>query len=192
MVPRNDFWDVETVTIIKSKHVNSLSRHFRLSDCELIEVCHLSRTTTSCKLFESIYLERPIQQRLAGSICSLIALVRLGLRLSVVARSRASLVSEEIIYMLSPLELLIIGIISGVVTRTIVGGKAYGPVADALLGITGAFAADWVLEIFVPPPTYWANSALLTIWGAVALPLLAHFFARRRTTRRLHDSLSRR
>ena len=92
--------------------------------------------------------------------------------------------------MLSPLGLLIVGIIAGLVTRTIVGGKAYGPVADALLGITGAFAADWVLETFAPTPMDWTNSALITIWGAAALPLLAHFFARRRTSRRLHDSLS--
>ena len=105
-------------------------------------------------------------------------------------RFRASILSGEMIYMLPPLGLLIIGIITGLVTRTIVGGKAYGPVADALLGITGAFAADWALEIFAPAPMYWTNSTLLTTWAAAALPLLAHFFARRRTTQRLHDSLS--
>lgn len=92
--------------------------------------------------------------------------------------------------MLSPLGLLIVGIIAGLVSRTIVGGKAYGPVADALLGITGAFAADWVLGTFAPTPTDWTNSVLFTIWGAAALPLFAHFFARRRTSRRLRDSLS--
>ena len=86
--------------------------------------------------------------------------------------------------------LLIIGILTGLVTRAIVGGKAYGPVADALLGITGAFAVDWMLAVLTQTNMSWSDSTLLTIWGAAALPLLAHFFARRQTTRRLHGSLS--
>lgn len=84
--------------------------------------------------------------------------------------------------------LLAIGILTGLVTRTIVGGKAYGLVADALLGVTGAFAVDWALR-----ETYstisWSNSTLLTIWGAAALPLLAHFLTKRHTAR-LHGSSS--
>jgi uncharacterized membrane protein YeaQ/YmgE (transglycosylase-associated protein family) len=63
-----------------------------------------------------------------------------------------------------------------------VGGEAYGLVADALLAITGAFAVDWILELLSHNPTPWSNSTLLTIWGAAALPLLVHFFARRHCT----------
>ena len=85
--------------------------------------------------------------------------------------------------------LLAIGIITGLVIRIIVGGKAYGPVADALLGITGAFAVDWVLGVLADTQMPWPNSTLFTIWGAVAPPMLAHFFAKR-TERRLRDSLS--
>ena len=89
--------------------------------------------------------------------------------------------------------LLITGILTGLVTRNIVGGKALGTVADALLGITGAFAVDWILRV-VPHTTAmsWSNSTLFTIWGAAALPLLVHFFARRQSTRRLQGSLSSR
>jgi uncharacterized membrane protein YeaQ/YmgE (transglycosylase-associated protein family) len=89
--------------------------------------------------------------------------------------------------------LLITGILTGLVTRTIVGGKALGAVADALLGITGAFAVDWILRV-VPHTTAvaWSYSTLFTIWGAAALPLLVHFFARRQSTRRLQGSLSSR
>ena len=92
--------------------------------------------------------------------------------------------------MLAPWWLLIIGILIGLVTRTIVGGKAYGAVADALLGITGAFTVDWMLGVLTNNPMSWSNSTLFTIWGAAALPLLTHFFARRQTSRRLRRSLS--
>jgi uncharacterized membrane protein YeaQ/YmgE (transglycosylase-associated protein family) len=89
--------------------------------------------------------------------------------------------------------LLITGILTGWVTRTIVGGKALGAVADALLGITGAFAVDWMLRV-VPHTTAisWTNSTLFTIWGAAALPLVVHLLARRQSTRRLQGSLSSR
>ena len=86
---------------------------------------------------------------------------------------------KETILMLAPLWLLTIGIITGFVTRTIVGGKAYGAVADALLGITGAFAADWLLGVLTHTTFPSSNSTLLTIWGAAALPLLARFSTRR-------------
>ena len=77
--------------------------------------------------------------------------------------------------------LLTIGILTGLVTRTVVGGEAYGLVADALLGITGAFAVDWMLGVVTHTTISWSNCTLFTIWGAAALPLLAHFFARRQT-----------
>jgi uncharacterized membrane protein YeaQ/YmgE (transglycosylase-associated protein family) len=92
--------------------------------------------------------------------------------------------------MFAPWWLLIIGILTGLITRTIVGGKAYGPVADALLGITGAFAVDWLLSGPSYIATSWSNSVLFEIWGAAALPLLAHFLARRQLVRRQHGSLS--
>jgi len=87
--------------------------------------------------------------------------------------------------------LLLIGTLTGLVTRIIVGGKAYGAVADALLGITGAFAVDWMLRVVSHTTKIsWSNSTLFAIWGAAALPLLVHFFARRQTGRRLQGSLS--
>ena len=61
--------------------------------------------------------------------------------------------------------LLIIGILTGLVTRTIVGGKAYGAVADALLGITGAFAIDWMLQVVHHTTISWSSSTVFTIWG---------------------------
>jgi uncharacterized membrane protein YeaQ/YmgE (transglycosylase-associated protein family) len=84
--------------------------------------------------------------------------------------------------------LLTIGILTGLVTRTIVGGKAYGAVADALLGITGAFAVDWMLRMVFHTTISWSDSTLFTIWGAAALPLLVHFLARRQTARQLQGS----
>ena len=77
--------------------------------------------------------------------------------------------------MLAPWWLVTIGIVTGLVTRTIVGGKAYGTVGDALLGVTGAFSVSWMLETLAHTHTLvsWSNSTLFTIWGAAALPLLA-------------------
>jgi len=89
--------------------------------------------------------------------------------------------------MLTASWLLAIGVFTGVMTRTIVGGKAYGLVTDALLGITGAFVVDWILRVLTHTTISWSNSALLAIWGAAALPLLAHFLAKRNTAR-LHRS----
>ena len=85
--------------------------------------------------------------------------------------------------------LVAIGIITGLVARKIVGGKAFGPVADALLGITGAFAVDWILGV-TNTTMSWSSSGVLTIWGAAALPLFAHFWSKRQTARRLDGSLS--
>lgn len=78
---------------------------------------------------------------------------------------------------------LAIGILTGLVTRTIVGGKAYGAVADTLLGITGAFAANWTLGALTSTTISWSDSTLLTIWGAATLPLFAHFSARHQTAK---------
>jgi len=73
--------------------------------------------------------------------------------------------------------LLVVGILTGVVTRTLVGSKAYGPVADGLLAITGAFAVDRVFGVLIDTTMTWADSAVFTIWGGAEPPLLAHFVA---------------
>ncbi len=106
----------------------------------------------------------------------------------VVALFQHRRISGETIQM-APLWLLAIGILTGLAVRTIVGGNAYGSVADALLAVTGAFAVDWVLGQLNQNPRSWLDSTLFTIWGAAAMPLLAHLFARR-TTRQLRDSAS--
>jgi uncharacterized membrane protein YeaQ/YmgE (transglycosylase-associated protein family) len=107
----------------------------------------------------------------------------------VVALFQHCRISGEKIHM-APLWLLAIGILTGLAVRTIVGGNAYGAVADALLAVTGAFGVDWVLGQLNQTPKSWLDSTLFTIWGgAAAMPLLAHLFARR-TTRQLRDSAS--
>jgi uncharacterized membrane protein YeaQ/YmgE (transglycosylase-associated protein family) len=106
----------------------------------------------------------------------------------VVALFQRRLAWGETRLMLALWWLLTIGILTGLVTRTVVGGEAYGLVADALLGITGAFAVDWMLGVVTHTTISWSNCTLFTIWGAAALPLLAHFFARRQTARRLQGS----
>ena len=82
--------------------------------------------------------------------------------------------------------LLSIGALTGLITRTIVGGKAYGTIADALLGITGAFAVDWVLGMLTHTTVSWQNATLLTIWGAAALPFFVHRLAIHRPAGRGH------
>lgn len=77
-----------------------------------------------------------------------------------------------------PIWLVVIGILIGLATRTIVGGKAYGSVADALFGITGAFAVDWVLRLNHTTRS-WVDATVITIWGALAPPLLVHLLTRR-------------
>jgi uncharacterized membrane protein YeaQ/YmgE (transglycosylase-associated protein family) len=87
--------------------------------------------------------------------------------------------------MLNTWTLLAIGTLTGWITRTIVGGNAYGTVADALFGITGAFAVDWILGVLVHSTIFWTDRALFTIWGAAALPLLAHWFVSTRLPTRV-------
>jgi hypothetical protein len=87
----------------------------------------------------------------------------------------------EPIFMLAPSLLLIIGILTGLITRIIVGGKAYGAVADAV---------DWFLSGPTYTSTSWSNSLLFEIWGAAALPMFAHFLARRQVVQRQHGIVS--
>lgn len=80
--------------------------------------------------------------------------------------------------------LLIAGGFVGLVTRKVLGGKGFGAVTDMLLGITGAFAADWLIGVFASPAEVaWSYKILFIIWGAAALPLVAHFIARSRAPR---------
>jgi uncharacterized membrane protein YeaQ/YmgE (transglycosylase-associated protein family) len=77
---------------------------------------------------------------------------------------------------------LIIGSIVGFVARSVIGGKAYGTLTDALLGITGAFLASWILKLpSVDVRTSWAGKSVLMIWAAVALLFLVRFIAKRKT-----------
>jgi uncharacterized membrane protein YeaQ/YmgE (transglycosylase-associated protein family) len=73
--------------------------------------------------------------------------------------------------------LVIAGALIGLYVQVISREKAYGAVADALLGITGAFAAAWAIG---PREITWSARASLTIWTAAFLPYLSHFLARRR------------
>jgi uncharacterized membrane protein YeaQ/YmgE (transglycosylase-associated protein family) len=72
--------------------------------------------------------------------------------------------------------LVVAGASVGLVARLILGDKAYGVVIDALLGITGAFAANWAIG---RNEVTWSWRATLTIWAAAFLPWIAHFRARR-------------
>jgi len=70
------------------------------------------------------------------------------------------------------------GVIVGLLTRKIISGKACGAVADMLLGITGAFASAWLRETLAPfSAIAWNTRLLFAIWGAAALPALAHLLA---------------
>ena len=81
--------------------------------------------------------------------------------------------------MLAASWLLLLGISVGLITRRILGGRAYGVVADALFGISGAFAADWILGVLTAKSGIsWNSDVFLTIWAAVACTALAHLIAR--------------
>jgi uncharacterized membrane protein YeaQ/YmgE (transglycosylase-associated protein family) len=76
--------------------------------------------------------------------------------------------------------LLLTGLTVSLVVRRIVDGNAYGTVADMLLGISGALAMKWLIETMGD----WNGIAstyrlLFIIWGAAALPTLAHLYAKR-------------
>jgi uncharacterized membrane protein YeaQ/YmgE (transglycosylase-associated protein family) len=80
--------------------------------------------------------------------------------------------------------LLLAGVSVGLIVRKIAGGKAYGAVTDMLLGITGAFAADWLMGmVTVASEVAWSYRVLFAIWGAAVLPLSAHFLVNRRRQR---------
>jgi uncharacterized membrane protein YeaQ/YmgE (transglycosylase-associated protein family) len=80
--------------------------------------------------------------------------------------------------------LLIAGVLVSLVTRKIIGGSGYGTMTDILLGITGACAADWLIGVFASPAEVaWSYKILFIIWGAAALPLVAHIIARSRAPR---------
>ena len=72
----------------------------------------------------------------------------------------------------------ITGISVGLIVRHIIGDNGFGPVADALLGITGAFVVAWAIG---QSELGWSSKASLTIWAAASLPYLAHVLAKGRT-----------
>jgi uncharacterized membrane protein YeaQ/YmgE (transglycosylase-associated protein family) len=80
--------------------------------------------------------------------------------------------------------LLIAGVSVSLVTRKVLGDSGYGNITDMLLGINGAFGADWIIGVFAPPgevgPSY---KVLFIICGSAALPLGAHLLARFRASR---------
>jgi uncharacterized membrane protein YeaQ/YmgE (transglycosylase-associated protein family) len=74
--------------------------------------------------------------------------------------------------------LVIAGIVVGLVVRHIIADNGYGPAADVLLGIVGAFAAGWAMG---QSELGWTWRVNFTIWAAAALPYLAHRLTRGRT-----------
>jgi uncharacterized membrane protein YeaQ/YmgE (transglycosylase-associated protein family) len=71
---------------------------------------------------------------------------------------------------------VIAGVLVGLYIHLISKERAYGAVADALLGITGAFAAAWAIG---SREITWSSRASFTIWAAAFFPYLSHFLARR-------------
>jgi uncharacterized membrane protein YeaQ/YmgE (transglycosylase-associated protein family) len=75
--------------------------------------------------------------------------------------------------------LFLTGMLVGLVTRKIMSERAYGAIADMLLGMTGAFASSWLIENLARSTIVaWNVRLLFVIWGAAALPFLARFLAK--------------
>jgi uncharacterized membrane protein YeaQ/YmgE (transglycosylase-associated protein family) len=64
----------------------------------------------------------------------------------------------------------IAGALVGLYVRWVLGDKGYGVVADALLGVTGAIAANWAAG---SGDMDWSARATATIWASAALPCTA-------------------
>lgn len=76
---------------------------------------------------------------------------------------------------------LLTGAVVGLMIREIMSSKAYGTIADMLLGITGAFASQWLMENLASSSAIpWNYRLLSSVWGAATLPILAHVFSNRR------------
>jgi uncharacterized membrane protein YeaQ/YmgE (transglycosylase-associated protein family) len=73
--------------------------------------------------------------------------------------------------------LLAVGL-AGWASGEIVGGEAFGRVADILLGISGAFLIRFIMEQLDIPLGY-VNLLLLSIWGAAAPPATVRLLVRR-------------
>jgi uncharacterized membrane protein YeaQ/YmgE (transglycosylase-associated protein family) len=73
--------------------------------------------------------------------------------------------------------LLAVGL-AGWASGEIVGGEAFGRVADILLGISGAFLIRFIMEQ-VGIPLGYVNLLLLSIWGAAAPPATVRLLVRR-------------
>ena len=70
----------------------------------------------------------------------------------------------------------IAGALVGLYVRWVLGDRGYGVVADALLGVTGAIAANFAAG---RGEMDWSARATATIWASAALPFTAHLIARR-------------
>jgi uncharacterized membrane protein YeaQ/YmgE (transglycosylase-associated protein family) len=73
---------------------------------------------------------------------------------------------------------LVVGL-SGWASGEIVGGEAFGRVADILLGISGAFLVRFITEQLHFPLDY-VNLLLFSVWGAAAPPAAVRLLLRRR------------
>ena len=68
-----------------------------------------------------------------------------------------------------PVTWLLLMALCGWASGQIVGSKAFGRVADGLLGITGAMFVSFLLEA-LRIDTNAVNLLLFSVWGAAALP----------------------
>lgn len=68
--------------------------------------------------------------------------------------------------------------LAGLASGKIVGGQAFGKVADILLGISGACLVRFIMEQVVVPLEY-VYLFLFSIWGAAAPPALARLLLKR-------------
>jgi len=74
----------------------------------------------------------------------------------------------------------IAGALVGLYVRWVLGDRGYGVVADGVLGVTGAIAANWAVG---RGEMDWGARATATIWASAALPCAAHLITRRVASR---------
>lgn len=80
---------------------------------------------------------------------------------------------------------LLIGIFVGMLARFVMNGQAFGSFVDIILGVVGAFMANWVVQLpNIETQLSWAGKSSIMIWAAASLPLLARILAKHRASRR--------
>ena len=70
---------------------------------------------------------------------------------------------------------LIAGSLIGAYTGRVMRNRAFGTVADILLGITGAFAVCWILDLIGVEHDSWNYGTILVVCGAALSTATAHF-----------------